>query len=705
LSNLLLQASLAVEPHMKTEKPGILQNMHIEAIFHNLATGVIWFDQQGTIISFNRFILDIFGYAADELAGLNITTLLSKTDAAETDFSFSSLIAFDADTSSQRVRNLVGRRRDGSISHMDLLVSEFKQENESLFMGIVHDTSELKMSEKELSLASKVFEKMSEAVVVTDENNNYISVNPAFTRITGYTQEEVIGKNPRIMASGRHDLLFYQKMWEAINTTGHWQGEIWDRRKNSEIFPKWLSIVAVKDNTGQFQNYLAVFSDISERKAADERIHFMAHYDALTELPNRILLHDRILQAILYAKRQQTRVAILFLDLDRFKTINDTLGHSFGDLLLQAVAERLRNCLRSSDTIARLGGDEFIVVIPDLHEADHAGKIAQKILNTISRHYVIRDIEVHTTVSIGISLFPDDGTANEELISNADVAMYRAKESGKNTYQFFAPTMNKSSYERWTIENKLRRALERQEFVLHYQPQIDVTTKQIIGAEALVRWQNPEMGLVPPDMFISLAEENGLIVPIGEWVLWEACRQNSAWQQQGVPPISIAVNLSAMQFHQRNLSKMVANVLQMTSLQPTWLELEITETGIMKNAEAINTLNSLKQMGIKLAIDDFGTGYSSLSHLKKFPLDNLKIDKSFVQDVIKNQDDAAIVSAIIGMAKSLNLQVIAEGVETKEQLDFLYAHDCFKMQGYYFSRPLPAGDFEQCMLQGLLISK
>jgi EAL domain-containing protein (putative c-di-GMP-specific phosphodiesterase class I) len=282
--------------------------------------------------------------------------------------------------------------------------------------------------------------------------------------------------------------------------------------------------------------------------------------------------------------------------------------------------------------------------------------------------------------------------------------MYRAKENGKNTYQFFTPTMTKSSYERWTIENKLRRALERQEFVLYYQPQINVATKRIIGAEALVRWQNPEMGLVPPDMFISLAEENGLIVPIGEWVLWEACRQNSAWQQQGLPPMAIAVNLSAMQFHQRNLSKMVANVLQMTGLQPDWLELEITETGIMKNAEAIKTLNSLKQMGIKLAIDDFGTGYSSLSHLKKFPLDKLKIDKSFVQDVIANQDDAAIVSAIIAMAKSLNLQVIAEGVETREQLDFLCEHNCFKMQGYFFSRPLPAEEFRQFVMNGVAIS-
>ncbi|CAH2031326.1 sensor domain-containing protein [Trichlorobacter ammonificans] len=685
---------------MTPDTSAVLHHAHLEAIFHPIATGVIWFNRQGAITSFNRATLDIFGYDAEELAKMNVAALLSMGDPAEPEASFDSLISFDDGMSSHRVRDLVGRRKDGGIYHLDLLVSEFRLGDTSLFMGIMHDTSELKMSERELGLASKVFENMSEAVVVTDADNNYLSVNPAFSRITGYTQEEVIGKNPRIMSSGRHDAEFYRQMWEAIRTNGYWQGEIWNRRKNSEIYPKWLSIVAVRDAGDQVQNYIAVSSDISERKAADERIHFMAHYDALTGLPNRILLHDRLLQAILYAKRQQTKVAILFLDLDRFKTINDTLGHSVGDLLLQAVAERLKTCVRNSDTIARLGGDEFIVVIPDLRDADHAGKIAQKILNSIAAHFMIRDMELHTTASIGISLFPEDGTANEELISNADVAMYRAKDNGKNNYQFFTPVMNTSSYERLTIENKLRRALEREEFILYYQPQVNVVTGRIIGAEALVRWQNPEIGLVPPDMFISLAEENGMIVPIGEWVLREACRQNSLWQRQGGTPISVAVNLSAMQFHQKNLTTLVARVLEETELQPCWLELEITETGIMKNAEAITTLNALKQMGIKLSIDDFGTGYSSLSHLKKFPLDKLKIDKSFVHDVTTNQDDTAIVSAIIGMARSLNLQVIAEGVETREQRDFLAANGCCEMQGYLFSKPVPAREFEHFVTTG-----
>jgi diguanylate cyclase (GGDEF)-like protein len=445
-----------------------------------------------------------------------------------------------------------------------------------------------------------------------------------------------------------------------------------------------------------------VFADISERKATDERIHFMAHFDALTRLPNRVMLHDRILQAITMARRQKKTVAILFLDLDRFKAINDTLGHSIGDILLQAVAERLLACIRASDTVARLGGDEFVIVLPDLPEGGHAAVVAQKILDTISKPFEIRDVELNTSASIGISIFPDDGIANEDLITNADVAMYQSKESGRNNYHFFAPEMNDSSYERLTMENNLRRALERQEFVLYYQPQVNSETGRIIGTEALIRWRHPKTGLVPPGMFIPIAEESGLIVAIGEWVLREACRQNKAWQQAGLTPIPVAVNLSAVQFRQNGLTDLVADALRESGLEPCWLELEITESAIMQNAEAaITTLRSLKQMGLKLSIDDFGTGYSSLSYLKKFPLDKLKIDQSFVRDITTNQDDASIVIAIIWMAKSLKLRVIAEGVETKGPLDFLTSNDCVEIQGYYFGKPAPANEFGQLLAHGI----
>ena len=678
---------------MKISKSEIPYHSHLEAVFHAIAAGVIWFDQNGVITSFNRTALDLLGYSEEELTGRNILTLFSRSNEQESELTLEYLLDLDGGNS-HRINNLLGRCKNNTDCHLDLLISQYGEQASDTYMGIIHDTSELKMSEHELSLAAKVFENMSEAVIITDAENNFVSVNPAFTKMTGYTQDEILGKNPSIMSSGQHDAEFYQQMWDEIIKNGYWQGEIWNRRKNNEIYPKWLSIVAVQDSNNKIQNYIAVSSDISERKAADERIHFMAHYDALTGLPNRVLLHDRLLQAILHAKRKNTKVAILFLDLDRFKIINDTLGHSVGDLLLQAVAKRLQKCVRATDTVARIGGDEFIIVLNDLVDSDLVGKVAQKIMTTIAESFLIREQELHTTTSIGISLFPADGVANEELISNADVAMYRAKENGKNTYQFFTSSMNTSSYERLTVENKLRRALERQEFILHYQPQVDSGTGKIIGAEALVRWQNPEIGLVPPDMFISLAEENGLIVPIGEWVLREACRQNAEWQKLGLPKLTVAVNLSAMQFHQKNLTDMIAEALKETGLHSDWLELEITESGIMKHGNAISTLNELRDMGIKLSIDDFGTGYSSLSHLKKFPLNKLKIDKSFVDDITTDHDDAAIASAIISMAKSLHLKVIAEGVENKEQLAFLQSQGCYEIQGYFFSRPLPAKDFK-----------
>lgn len=678
----------------------ILQQTHLDAIFGTIATAVIWFNLAGDIISCNQPALDTFDYSSDEMHQLQIQDLITK-EGIETGASIlKELTQCGQHSSSHHVSNLIGHKKDSRIFHLDLLLSCFRLDGAIRFMGLIQDISDLKQTEWKLNLAFKVFDSMNEAVLVSNAENRCIQVNQAFTRITGYSNRELIGKNPRILASGRHNADFYKNMWDSLNANGYWEGEVWNRRKNGEIFPQWLSIVVVKDDNNQVQNYIAVSSDTTERKDADERLHFLAHYDPLTNLPNRSLLHDRLLQSILYAKRQNTKVAVFFLDLDRFKTINDTLGHSIGDLLLQSVAERLTSSTRNSDTIARLGGDEFIIILPDLRDTDHAGRIAQKVLDSIARPHMIREMELHTTASIGISIFPDDGTSNEELISNADVAMYRAKDNGKNTYQFYAPMMNTSSYERLTVENKLRRALEREEFILHYQPQIDVTTGKIIGTEALVRWQNPEIGLVPPDMFISLAEENGLIVPIGEWVLREACRQNNSWHKQGLGELSIAVNLSAMQFHQKNLAQMIEQVLRETGLSSDHLELEITETGIMKHSNAISTMLELKEMGIRLAIDDFGTGYSSLSHLKRFPLDKLKIDKSFVRDVTTNQDDAAIVTAIIAMAKSLKLKTIAEGVETREHCDFLCSNDCYEMQGYFFSRPLPAREFEQLMLKG-----
>jgi diguanylate cyclase (GGDEF)-like protein/PAS domain S-box-containing protein len=677
--------ALVVRP---LRRVALTETKRAETVMQHVVEGVVSYDEYGAIQSFNPAAEKIFGYSTAELTGRTIKVLFPET--AGLDIPFTSY-----KEGNRIIRDLRGRCKNGSVYHMDLSVSTVDFGGNSLFIGLMRDVSERKKSEKDLSLASTIFENLSEATVVTDAENKIVSVNPAFTRITGYGPNEAIGRNPRIMSSGRHDKEFYRAMWTSINETGHWQGEIWDRRKNGEIYPKWLSISTIKDkHSGKVRDYIAIFSDITERKEAEKRIQFMAHYDALTGLPNRALLYDRLSQNLSHAQRNNKRVAVLFLDLDRFKTINDSLGHTVGDLLLQSVAERLKECLRAGDTVARLGGDEFVVILPDLEDADYAGLVAGKILECVAEPHVIRGRDLSTTASVGISVYPQDGGDRETLIKNADVAMYKSKEAGRNNYLFFQEEMNARAVERLSMENSLRRALERNEFALYFQAQVDTAAGRIIGAEALIRWLHPAMGLVMPAKFIPIAEESGMIVAIGEWVLRAACMKNRAWQEAGLPPVPVSVNLSALQFRQKELVQIVANTLRETGLEPRYLELELTESSIIQNAEAaINTLKELKAMGVQLSIDDFGTGYSNLGYLKRFPIDKLKIDQSFVRDLATDPDDAAIVRAIISLAKSLQLRVIAEGVETKEQLEFLSDHGCAEVQGYYFSKPVPEEEF------------
>jgi diguanylate cyclase (GGDEF)-like protein len=430
------------------------------------------------------------------------------------------------------------------------------------------------------------------------------------------------------------------------------------------------------------------------RRQAEERVHHLAHYDELTGLPNRSMFNQRLSHALIQARRNDKPLAILFIDLDRFKNINDTLGHEAGDLVLKEVAQRLLGCLREGDTVGRLGGDEFVVLIEELPEPMHVAAVAQKILAAVVKPFVVGAQEFNITASIGISTYPDDGEDMQGLLKNADISMYRAKEQGKNNYQFYSALMNIHTVERMALESGLRRALERNEFLLHYQPKVDIGSGRITGMEALLRWQRPGQELIPPAKFIALAEETGLIVPIGEWVLRTACARNQSWQEQGLPPLRMAVNLSARQFAHANLLQDVARVLHDTGLDPAALELEITESMVMHDPErAVTLLTMLKAMGIHLSIDDFGTGYSSLSYLKRFPIDSVKIDRSFIHDVPGDADDAAITRAIIAMAHSLRLKVIAEGVETEEQLSFLREHGCDEMQGYYFSEPLAEDQF------------
>jgi len=501
-----------------------------------------------------------------------------------------------------------------------------------------------------------------------------------------------LGKNPRILKSGEQPESYYAELWSTISSGKVWKGEIVNRRKDGATYAEEMTITSVSlEDIGNPTNtyFIAIKQDITQRKAAEKQVQFLAYYDALTGLPNRTLLQDRLTKALASARRRKDKVALLFLDLDGFKDINDSLGHSVGDLVLKEVAERLKKWAREQDTVARVGGDEFLVVLTAVKEVADAAVAAERLMDAIIAEFVVQGHSLGIRCSIGISIFAEHGRDGETLIKNADAAMYCAKESGRNNFRFFTKDMNAQAVERLTLENSLRLALGRGELFLVYQPQMDIATGRITGLEALLRWQHPELGLVPPDNFIRIAENSGLIMPIGEWVLRTACSQARKWQDEGLLAVPVAVNVSAVQFRQAGFCELIRRVLHETGLAPQYLELELTESLLLSNADVMfSVLQELKAMGLKLAIDDFGTGYSSLSYLKQFPVGKLKIDRSFIRDIAVNPDDAAITTAITSLAKSLNLKVIAEGVEDEAQMTFLRAHQCDEIQGYYFSKPL-----------------
>lgn len=550
-----------------------------------------------------------------------------------------------------------------------------------------------------LRQAAAMFQSTREGVVITDPQPRIVSVNPAYTEITGYTEAEVVGRNPSVLQSGRQDHGFYQALWESVIETGHWQGEIWNRRKNGELFPQLLTISTVYDDDGLPRNYVGVMTDISQLKDSEARLEHLAHYDPLTGLPNRLLLQSRLTHALDAAERRRRGVAVLYIDLDRFKNINDSLGHPVGDQLLEALAQRLQGRLRDGDTLGRLGGDEFLLILEDQQRPRDAAGIAQELIGLLIHPFQLPSgYEVYVDASIGISLFPDDGKTGTELIQHADVAMYQAKDSGRNTYRFYTPALTDAANERLELEAQLRRALIQDEFVLHYQPQVDIRSGRVIGCEALVRWESPEHGLISPARFIPLAEETGLIVPLGEWVLREACTQGRAWLDAGLPPLVMAVNLSVRQMLRPDVAGCVAGVLQETRLPAAHLKLELTESMLMgQGEEVVALLQTLKALGLHLSIDDFGTGYSSLAYLKRFPIDELKIDQGFVRDIPDDVNDMEIAAAIISMALSLHLKVVAEGVETEAQRAFLTKQGCDAFQGYLFSRPLTAEAFSELL--------
>ena len=557
------------------------------------------------------------------------------------------------------------------------------------------------VAEEKLELTAKVFSQSQEAIVITDKDNNIISVNRAFTVVTGYEEQEVLGKNPKFLSSGRQDQAFYRKLWDSLQQNKFWQGEIWNRHKNGDIYPEWLTISVVFDQLGNVIHYIATFTDITQHKLTEQQLEHLAHYDSLTNLPNRLLLKSRVDYELILAERNKNTFALLFIDLDHFKNINDSLGHSMGDQVLMEVGQRLLACVREEDTVARLGGDEFNILLADSN-MNGAATVSNKIIASLEEPILCQGYQLYITPSIGISLYPGNGDSYETLSQNADTALYQAKELGRNQYQFFTSTMQQQTQRRMAIERDLRQAIALGELMVYFQPQVNAQTGKIVGAEALLRWKHPAWGMVSPAEFIPVAEECGLILPIGDWVLEQSIAEAKKWHDAGFL-LTIAVNLSLAQFRANTLFEKVQQTLEHFQLSPHYLELELTESIAMQSAElAIEITHQLTQLGIKLSIDDFGTGYSSLSYLQRFSLDKLKIDQSFTMKMTENKDSENIVDAIISLAKSLNLKTIAEGVETKEQLDMFKQKDCDEIQGYYFSKPIPADEFMDLIQKGFI---
>ncbi|MGM0516715.1 MAG: EAL domain-containing protein [Pseudomonadota bacterium] len=556
-------------------------------------------------------------------------------------------------------------------------------------VGVVQDVTERVRNEERQRLANAVFENTTEAVIVTDAESRILRVNPAFTEITGYQADEVLGRDPKLLKSDRHDPSFYAGLWEELSTKGHWRGEIWNRRRDGRVFPAWQTISAVYDRSGTLRQYVSLMSDITPLKEVEQRLDYMAYHDALTSLPNRHLLNDRLAHAIVQAQRRDEMVGVLFLDLDRFKNINDSLGHPLGDELLRSVADRLVAAIRESDMVARLGGDEFVVVAESVEDEDRLAMLAEKLLGVFHEPFHVQGHELSVDASIGISVFPVDGAQPSILVRNADTAMYRAKASRRNSYVFYTAELTERASAKVRMEMELRHALARGEIHVAFQPQVDLETERVVGVEALLRWHSAKLGDISPAEVIPLAEETRLILPIGRWMLEQACREFLSLQESGKAVERLAVNVSPIQIQQGDLVEIVEEVLATTGMPADRLEIEVTEEAFMLDPKlAVDTLNAIHELGVQLAVDDFGTGFSSLAYLKEFPVTRLKIDQSFVRDMLEHGDDLAIVRSVIALGRSLELEVIAEGVESRAHVDRLREDGCKEGQGYYFSAPL-----------------
>jgi len=665
---------------------------HQQVIFNNAHVGIV-FLRQRRIISCNQHMAGIFGFeSADDLIGQSTEIIYPSPEFWEADGKACYGELAERGSSD---REVLLQRRDGNpiwIHRTGRPVDPRRPNEGSIW--VFSDISAMKRSEEQLRLSKILFENSNEGLLVTDADNRIVSVNRAYSELTGYSREEAIGRKPNITKSDVHPPEFYQAMWKQLLEVGHWSGEIFDRRKDGEIFPKWLTISVVRDENGAIGNYVASFSDITDRKSAEEKIRFMAHHDSLTGLPNRVLLRDRFDRLHLRTQREGGFLGMCFLDLDHFKRVNDTYGHRCGDQLIIETARRIAACLRQSDTVARLGGDEFIILIEDPQSPAHFASVAQKIQRSLEEPMEIDGHLCTSSASIGIAVFPNDGTDFDTLLQKADTAMYHAKSNGRANFSFFDVRMNRDTATRLDLSQRLRSALNKKELRLVYQPQYALPQKRIVGVEALLRWRTEPYGEVPPDRFIPIAEETGLIVPIGEWVLHQALSQCRQWSERGMP-LRMAVNVSAVQIYRDDFTRVLEQVLRDTGADPSLVEIELTESTVMGDTEVIReTFDSIRRLGVSVAIDDFGTGYSSLAYLRRFHVSKLKIDKSFVHDIPHDEESGAIAEAIVHMAHSLRLKVIAEGVETGEQLAFLSGAGCDEIQGYLLSRPVTPLEIE-----------
>lgn len=673
---------------------------NFRAFFELASVGVAQVDaRSGRFLKINRKYCETLGYSEEEMLSFTYRDVTHPEDL---------------DIDRQQRRDLIAGRiaeftvekrylcKNGAFVWVILSVSPLwaAGQKPDTCLAVMRDCTKRKMAEEELVFAAKVFEHSIEGIVVTDINGTILQVNPAFSAITGYSAEEALGQNPKILKSNKHPAAFYQAMWQQLGEEGQWAGEIWNRRKNGEIYPEWLTINAVRNAHGKITNYVSIFHDITELKRQQDALEHQAQHDALTGMPNRVLLNDRLQMALARMERNAVKVALLFLDLDHFKNINDGFGHTAGDNLLIELSRRLQLQLRLGDTLARQGGDEFLILLPEVETVEDASVIAMRLLESLRQPFHHQEIEYYISASIGVTIAPDNGTDADVLIKNADMAMYRAKKLGRNNFQFFTPELDLQAHRRISLESKLRKGIELEEFELYYQPLVNSGSGAVIGAEALIRWRHGEE-LISPDEFIPLAEESGLILPLGEWVLRTAAAQAKKWEDAGYG-LDISVNISSRQFAGQDLTKLFREVLAVTGLQPGRLYFEITESILMDDiVKARKILGELREQGGKFYLDDFGTGYSSLSYLKRLPLDGLKIDRSFIRDIGTDADSRAIAAAIVSLAETLNLAIVAEGVETAEQLAILRGMSGrLIIQGYLASRPVSAEHFETLLRQG-----